>query len=894
MSLFRGSKNATVVEGRIVATTQDVVDALNDAVSAKNAAELAESGAINTLEDFETKYLGAKTSDPTQNNDGGLLIDGALYYNTTDNITKVYDETFNVWLKVSPSDQEQNNIDTVLAIADDISSVANIDTDVSTVANDITNVNIVAGISSDVTSVSNISSDVTTAATNVADISTVATDITSVTTVATDISDVIFVSENIEDVRTAAQASEDAANARDKAEEWASNPEDVEVEPGLFSSFHYAQKSEDSANAASTSESNALTSENNASNSASAALTSEQNASDSADAAAISESNALTSEQNAANTFDDFDDRYLGPKSSAPTTDNDGDPLQIGALYFDTTSNTMQVFSSTGFVPAGSSVNGTSDRFKYTATSGQTAFTGADDDGNSLTYDSGFLDVYLNGVRLINGTDFTATTGTSIDLASGAGAGDVLSVVAFGTFALADHYTKTESDNRYLRPDTVEPTFTGTAALGIPTGTTAERPATSAVGQMRFNTDTGSFEGYDGVAWETIGETVPLILKPSPVSPSDGATDIGETPTLNGGGFFSLYGRSHALSRFQVSDDDQFNNIVYDTGEIAATTTTTIPEGTLQSGETTYYWRVYYEDDNGTESEYSDTQSFTTANFFGLDATGGTVTDITDGGVNYRVHTFTSSGTFDVQGGGEVEYLVVAGGGAGGSHGNPGGGGGAGGYRISVIGEPSGGGSSHETPIGVTAGAYTVTVGAGGTSTGDGTDATNGNDSSIIASTNITSLGGGRGSTGSKDGSSGGSGGGANYQVASGGSGTSGQGFDGGDGPGFNGNYATAGGGGAGGVGGNGDNNSAAGDGGAGLQSSITGTAVFRAGGGGGASYQSLPSGSGGNGGGGDGGTEFVVGTNGTTNTGGGGGGGSFDAGTGNGGSGIVIIRYQI
>jgi len=70
-----------------------------------------------------------------------------------------------------------------------------------------------------------------------------------------------------------------------------------------------------------------------------------------------------------------------------------------------------------------------------------------------------------------------------------------------------------------------------------------------------------------------------------------------------------------------------------------------------------------------------------------LIATGGTVTDITQDGKEYRVHTFTSDGTFEVTRGGEVEYLVVAGGGAGGGDGGPlgdttarvGGGGGAGG-----------------------------------------------------------------------------------------------------------------------------------------------------------------------------------------------------------------------
>ena len=88
---------------------------------------------------------------------------------------------------------------------------------------------------------------------------------------------------------------------------------------------------------------------------------------------------------------------------------------------------------------AGSSVNGTSQRFIFTATAGQTTFT-TDDAGTSLIYDvasgTAFADIYLNGVKLAP-ADFTATTGTSIVLGSGASAGDTLAVVSFGTFSLA-------------------------------------------------------------------------------------------------------------------------------------------------------------------------------------------------------------------------------------------------------------------------------------------------------------------------------------------------------------------------------------------------------------------------------------------------------------------------
>jgi hypothetical protein len=107
---------------------------------------------------------------------------------------------------------------------------------------------------------------------------------------------------------------------------------------------------------ASTSASNAATSESNAATSESNAATSESNAATSASNAATSESNAATSESNAATSAsaaaasaDAFDDVYLGSKSSDPTTDNDGDPLAAGMLYYNTVSNIMRIYSGSAW-----------------------------------------------------------------------------------------------------------------------------------------------------------------------------------------------------------------------------------------------------------------------------------------------------------------------------------------------------------------------------------------------------------------------------------------------------------------------------------------------------------------------------------------------------------------
>jgi hypothetical protein len=143
---------------------------------------------------------------------------------------------------------------------------------------------------------------------------------------------------------------------------------------------------------------------------------------------------------NAAASYDSFDDRYLGAKSSDPSVDNDGGALIIGALYFNTTDQKMKVYATLGWKDAGSAVNGSSRRQTFTATAGQTSFTVTDG------YDANFADVYLNGVKLVNGTDVTVSSGTAVVLASGAAAGDVLDVVAYGAFEVADTYTQSQVD----------------------------------------------------------------------------------------------------------------------------------------------------------------------------------------------------------------------------------------------------------------------------------------------------------------------------------------------------------------------------------------------------------------------------------------------------------------
>lgn len=159
---------------------------------------------------------------------------------------------------------------------------------------------------------------------------------------------------------------------------------------------------------------------------------------------------ATTAANNAETAWDQFDDRYLGSKSSPPVVDNDGNPLVTGALYFDSTAGAMRVYNGTLWIAAGSSVNGTSERQVYTAGTPSGSYAGSLTTF-PITYDVGFVDVYFNGSKLTNGVEFTATNGTTVVLTTAAVAGDVIDMVAYGTFTLATVYTKAESDGRYLQ-----------------------------------------------------------------------------------------------------------------------------------------------------------------------------------------------------------------------------------------------------------------------------------------------------------------------------------------------------------------------------------------------------------------------------------------------------------
>ena len=93
---------------------------------------------------------------------------------------------------------------------------------------------------------------------------------------------------------------------------------------------------------------------------------------------------------------------------------------------------------------------GVRTRFIYQATASQTSFSGSDANANVLSYSDGeYVDVYQNGVLLKPATDYTSTSGTTVVLVTGASLNDVVEIIVYDTFSIANSYTKAEADTRY-------------------------------------------------------------------------------------------------------------------------------------------------------------------------------------------------------------------------------------------------------------------------------------------------------------------------------------------------------------------------------------------------------------------------------------------------------------
>jgi hypothetical protein len=161
----------------------------------------------------------------------------------------------------------------------------------------------------------------------------------------------------------------------------------------------------------------------------------------SADAAA-----AAASATAAAASYDSFDDRYLGAKSSAPSVDNDGNALVAGALYWNTTTGAMQVWNAVASSWGNITSAVTSTRWSKTAAGGETTLNGADDNSVSLSYTVGYEQLYINGVLQSRGGDYTASTGSSITGITALAANDIVEVLSWTPYSVSNAVVATTID----------------------------------------------------------------------------------------------------------------------------------------------------------------------------------------------------------------------------------------------------------------------------------------------------------------------------------------------------------------------------------------------------------------------------------------------------------------
>jgi hypothetical protein len=289
---------------------------------------------------------------------------------------------------------------------------------------------------------------------------------------------------------TASTAATNAGNSATAAATSASN-----ASTSASGASTSATNASNSASSASSSASTATTQASNASTSASAASTSASNASSSASAASTSATNASNSATSAASAqtaaeaardqtltaFDNFDDRYLGSKSSAPTVDNDGNALLAGALYFNSSTAVMNVY--TGSVWVAAYVSGT-----------------------------GFLASASNLSDLGNVVTARDNLGVEIGVDVQAYDADIPTVSA----SQAEMEAGTETALRSMSPLRIKQAISAlsiakdssTGAANLPAGTTAQRPATPVTGMTRYNSTLGVMEYYNGTAWYSVSYQV--------------------------------------------------------------------------------------------------------------------------------------------------------------------------------------------------------------------------------------------------------------------------------------------------------------------------------------------------------------------------------------------------
>ena len=321
--------------------------------------------------------------------------------NPTDVTTKTYVE--DTWLTLSDKAQLNSlNLSNLNTVATDV-------TNVNTTATNITNVNTVATNIADVNTLAGISGNVTAVVNNAANINAVVADAVDIGVVATNITDVNTVAGISANVTTAAGIASDITTVATYASNVTTVASDIAAVVTAANDLNEAVSEID------------VVANNIADiNTCGTNIAAIQDAPAQAAAAAASASSAASSLTTLQSTFQ--------ASAAAPSAPTEGD------LWYDTVNSALKVYVSGSFQTAGAYLQGLTSTHVFTATAAQTTFT-TDDASNTMSiFANGNTLVFLNGIRLVEGTSSTNDyyiNGSSIELNSGAAAGDVLYVEVF-------------------------------------------------------------------------------------------------------------------------------------------------------------------------------------------------------------------------------------------------------------------------------------------------------------------------------------------------------------------------------------------------------------------------------------------------------------------------------
>jgi hypothetical protein len=352
-------------------------------------------------------YMSQEAIDATA---GVMALDGDNKWDATSRIIK------NLASPVNDNDAVNKafitaNLPAINTVNTNIASVATVATNignVNSVASNSANINSAVSNATNINSAVSNATNINAAVSNSTNINTVATNIGAVTTVANDIVKVVAVANDLaEAISEIETAADDLNEATSEIDVVANNIANVNQVGTYISNVNAVASNSSNINSV-------------FANSANINLVS----------GSIANVNIAGANINSVN---DFVARYrVSP--TQPTTS-----LDIGDLWFDSTLQKLLIYTSSGWQTASDYVSALINVYRYTATNGQTVFTGVAASGNTLSFTAqANCFVFLNGIRIVLGQDYTLTGGNTVTLTEAANTGDLLYIEVIAKISITE------------------------------------------------------------------------------------------------------------------------------------------------------------------------------------------------------------------------------------------------------------------------------------------------------------------------------------------------------------------------------------------------------------------------------------------------------------------------